>query len=91
MRAAYRFSGHGIAPSDNPTPYAATEPYSGMFAASPDLMTPADVAQVLHMTPQSVNGLCRAGRLPYVQVSERKRLIPKPALIEWIAGGGNND
>ena len=55
-----------------------------MFAGYPDLMTTAHVAEAFNMTVQQVNNLCRAGKLPHVQVSERKRVVPKSALVEWI-------
>ena len=67
----------------------AAVPYAGMFAQYSDLMTPAQVAHELNMTPQQVNNLCRAGKIPCVQVSERKRVIPKAVFIEWIMQGGN--
>ena len=57
--------------------------YADMFADLPDLLTPAQVARELSVSRQTVNGLCRAGRIPCVQISDRRRVIPKCALIEW--------
>ena len=67
-----------------------SEPQGEMFSEYDDLMTPTQVAKVLHRTPQSVNDLCRRGIIPSVQTSMRRRLIPKSKLQRWIENGGHH-
>lgn len=55
---------------------------------APDLLKPADVAELFGMTAHEVNKMCRENRLPYVQVSERRRVIPRARLLEWLEAGG---
>lgn len=45
----------------------------------PELLTPAQVAEILRCTPRTVHNLIQDGRLPAVRVGRRYR-IPRSAL-----------
>lgn len=66
----------------------AAEPQDDMFPEYPPLLKPAHVAGLLGISRQRVNTLCRQGYLPSVQVSERRRVIPKNKLQRFIETGG---
>lgn len=74
--------------AEKPASEAATTPSGGMFADYPELMKPKHVAQAFGLTSQRINQLCREGKIPSVQVSERRRVIPKSALQRWIENRG---
>lgn len=74
--------------AEKPALEAVTAPSSGMFDDYPELMKPKHVAQAFGLTPQRINQLCREGKIPSVQVSDRRRVIPKSGLQRWIMAGG---
>ena len=46
--------------------------------------TPYELARELHISAQTVCRWIKAGKLPYIQVSERRRLITESAIIEFL-------
>lgn len=73
---------------EKPAPDAATAPRAGILDDYPAMGSIRDAARVLDMSTQRLNQLCREGKIPYVQVSERKRVIPRAHLEAWIEAGG---
>ena len=51
------------------------------------LLTAAEVAEILAVTPARVYELVRRGMLPHVRVGRQVRIDPA-ALDAWIAAGG---
>ena len=54
-------------------------------APSPDVLTPAQVAELLQVPEDEVVSLAEAGTLPGRQIGEHWR-FSRPALIDWLAG-----
>jgi excisionase family DNA binding protein len=46
--------------------------------------TPGQAAEVLHVSDQTICRWLKAGKLTYVQVSERRRLIPESELTNYL-------
>lgn len=57
-----------------------------LFAAYPDLLTPADIAEITGMTVEYIRRLCRKGKLPAVQIGESRWYIPKTRFIAYVNG-----
>jgi excisionase family DNA binding protein len=55
-------------------------------APLPDVLTPAQAAELLQVSEQEVVELAEAGTLPGRRIGERWR-FSRPALIAWLAGG----
>jgi excisionase family DNA binding protein len=55
-------------------------------AAQPDVLTPAQAAELLQVSEDEVVELAEAGTLPGRRIGERWR-FSRPALIAWLAGG----
>jgi excisionase family DNA binding protein len=53
---------------------------------APDVLTPAQAAELLQVTEDEVLELAKAGALPGRQIGEHWR-FSRPALIAWLAGG----
>jgi excisionase family DNA binding protein len=86
MNTAYRIRGSAIR-QDNPTPQVVTEcSHKHILAGCPPLLTPAETAEVLRLSPGRVRGMLRDGRLRGVQVGTRW-LVPKAWLERMLAGG----
>jgi excisionase family DNA binding protein len=51
----------------------------------PDVLTPAQAAELLQVDEEEVVGLAEAGTLPGRRIGEQWR-FSRPALIEWLAG-----
>lgn len=60
-----------------------------LFAAYPELLTPAHIAEITGFTVQYVRRLCRTGRLPAVQIGTRDWFVPKPRFVAYVMGGGD--
>jgi excisionase family DNA binding protein len=54
-------------------------------APRPDVLTPAQAAELLQVPEEEVVALAEAGTLPARRIGEHWR-ISRPALIEWLAG-----
>jgi excisionase family DNA binding protein len=54
-------------------------------APLPDVLTPAQAAELLQVSEDEVAGLAEAGTLPGRQIGEQWR-FSRPALIAWLAG-----
>lgn len=54
-------------------------------APLPDVLTPAQAAELLQVSEEEVVGLAEAGTLPGRRIGERWR-FSRPALIAWLAG-----
>jgi excisionase family DNA binding protein len=54
-------------------------------APLPDVLTPAQAAELLQVSQDEVVGLAEAGTLPGRQIGEQWR-FSRPALIAWLAG-----
>jgi excisionase family DNA binding protein len=54
-------------------------------AAQPDVLTPAQAAELLQVSEEEVVELAEAGKLPGRRIGERWR-FSRPALIAWLAG-----
>jgi excisionase family DNA binding protein len=54
-------------------------------APLPDVLTPAQAAELLQVSEDEVVGLAEAGTLPGRQIGEQWR-FSRPALIAWLAG-----
>ncbi len=54
-------------------------------APSPDVLTPAQVAELLQVPEDEVVTLAEAGTLPGRRIGEHWR-FSRPALIDWLAG-----
>ena len=54
-------------------------------APSPDVLTPAQVAELLQVPEDEVVALAEAGTLPGRRIGEHWR-FSRPALIDWLAG-----
>lgn len=46
--------------------------------------TPGQLAEQFGCDPRIVDQLIRTGRLPHVRISQRKIVIPKTAVQEWL-------
>jgi excisionase family DNA binding protein len=46
--------------------------------------TPAQLAEQFGCDPRIIDQLIRLGRLPHVRISQRKVIIPKTAVEEWL-------
>jgi excisionase family DNA binding protein len=53
--------------------------------ALPDICRVEDLAEHLHLTPETVRKALRAGRIPGQRLG-RTWLIPRLALLAWLAG-----
>jgi excisionase family DNA binding protein len=54
-------------------------------AALPDVLTPAQAAELLQVSEDEVVALAEAGTLPGRRIGEQWR-FSRPALIAWLAG-----
>ncbi len=59
-----------------------------IFAAYPDLLTPAHISELTGFTVEYVRKLCREHKIPAVQVGGRQWFVPKPRFVEYVMGGG---
>ena len=57
---------------------------AAMLAGYPDMMRPADVAQVFGVSLQTVYRMQRAGQLPVIQIG-RRVFFPRDVLAEQLA------
>ena len=58
------------------------------FQNEPDVLTVAQITKLLHCSKNTVYELLHAGRLPSVAVG-RRLLVPKAALVEFLANEKN--
>ena len=58
-----------------------------LFHGLPDLLSAQDAANVLGISAQTVRKMARDGEIPAVRVGERKWIIPKALLAEWVLEG----
>lgn len=70
--------------SDSSTPFV-REQMELSLAGFDSVMTPDEVAEVLHVTPKCVREQCAAGKIAGVKVGRLWR-IPKPALLDYLVG-----
>lgn len=61
-------------------------PGDAMFEGYPDLLTPADVAEITGFSVGYVRRLCRERLLPGRRAGSRQWFIPKPLLIDHLMG-----
>lgn len=56
---------------------------SGTSAASPELLTVAQMAEMLGLSMNTVRSLCRSGELPAVHIG-RRWYVPRAKLNEFL-------
>ena len=60
-----------------------TIPDSGARAASPDLLTVEQMAEMLGLSTNTVRSLCRSGQIPAVHIG-RRWYVPRAKLNEFL-------
>lgn len=60
-----------------------TIPDSGASAASPDLLTVEQMADILGLAQNTVRSLCRNGQIPAVHIG-RRWYVPRAKLNEFL-------
>ena len=56
-----------------------------LFSDYPDLLSPADLADITGQCEATMRSMCAKGRLPAVKVGKRW-YVPKPAMVEFVMG-----
>jgi excisionase family DNA binding protein len=60
---------------------------NSILAGMPSLLTVAEAAKILRLSPGRTREACRAGRIPAVQIGAQWR-VPRSRLEALLAGGG---
>lgn len=60
---------------------------NGRTTEVPDVLTERSLAELLGISRESAQGLCRANRVPSRKVMRGRYLVSKRLLMEWIERG----
>ncbi|WRS27322.1 helix-turn-helix domain-containing protein [Oscillospiraceae bacterium MB08-C2-2] len=60
------------------------EAVNGLFADYPDIVTHANLCDMLRISKNTAYELLRSGQLPYIKIGS-KYLIPKSSIIDYVA------